>query len=189
MLSELLQFCFRFHVDQLTVNWQQSVGMLWSDAASSGPILDGLQRFVTCVWQGRYRSYCTCISYFSSIVRSVSLYHVMGVGVGGGGWGVGWGKGGGGETNVSRALQNILSTKIILLMRMPIWNFVRVPKAMLWAHVQSFRLTFSVWMLFLALYIFAGLFWRTPETVVKQPPGQYRLGTAHQDSEADCPYW
>ena len=51
------------------------------------------------------------------------------------------------------------------------WNFVRMPKAMLLAPVKSFRLKFSAWMLFLALFIFARLFWRSRETLVKQYPG------------------
>ena len=55
-------------------------------------------------------------------------------------------------------------------MRISSWNLVRVPKAMLWAHVQSFSLKFSPYMWLLALYIFARLFWRARETLVKQPP-------------------
>ena len=78
-------------------------------------------------------------------------------------------------TNVSRALQKIISKFVYcknrLLMRISSWNFVRVPKAMLWAHVQSFSLKFSLKMWFLTLYIFARLFWRAHKTLVKQPPG------------------
>ena len=55
-------------------------------------------------------------------------------------------------------------------MRISSWNYVRVPKAWLWAHVQSFSLKFSPWTWFLALCIFARLFWRARETLVKQPP-------------------
>ena len=51
------------------------------------------------------------------------------------------------------------------------YNFVRVPKAMIWAHVQCFSLTFSPNMWFLALYIFATSFGRARETLVKQPFG------------------
>ena len=60
--------------------------------------------------------------------------------------------------------------EIVLLMRISSWNFVRVPKAMLWAHVQSFSLKFSTQMWFLALCIFARSFWRAREMLVKQPP-------------------
>ena len=38
---------------------------------------------------------------------------------------------------------NFCIAEILLLMRISSWNFVRVPKAMLWAHVQSFSLKFS----------------------------------------------
>ena len=65
---------------------------------------------------------------------------------------------------------NLCIAEIILLFRISSWNFVRVPKAMLWSHVQSFSLKFSPWMWFLALYIFARLFWRARETLVKQTP-------------------
>ena len=54
---------------------------------------------------------------------------------------------GGCFTNVSRALQkfsrNLCIAQIVLVMRISSWNFVRVPKALLWAHVQIFRLKFS----------------------------------------------
>ena len=55
--------------------------------------------------------------------------------------------------------QNLCITEIVF-MRIPSQNFVRVPKAMLWAHTQSFSLKFSLQMWFLALYIFTRLFWR-----------------------------
>ena len=67
--------------------------------------------------------------------------------------------------------RNLCITEIVLLMRISSWNFVREPKAMLWAHVQSFSLKFSTWMWFPALCIFARLFWRVRETIVQQPPG------------------
>ena len=57
--------------------------------------------------------------------------------------------------------------KIVLVIRISSWNFVRVPKALLWAHVQSFRLTFLPQMWFLVLCIFARFFWRARETLVK----------------------
>ena len=67
--------------------------------------------------------------------------------------------------------RNLCIAEIVVHMRISSWNFVRVPKAMLWAHVQSFSLSFSSSMWLLALYIFARLFWRDRETLVKQPPG------------------
>ena len=49
---------------------------------------------------------------------------------------------GGCFTNVSRALQNILSKfmycRSSTSMKISSWNFVHVPNVMLWAHVQSF---------------------------------------------------
>ena len=38
--------------------------------------------------------------------------------------------------------RNLCIAKIVLRMRISSWNFVCVPKAMLWAHVQSFSLKF-----------------------------------------------
>ena len=72
-----------------------------------------------------------------------------------------------------RLSRHLYVTKIVLFMGISGWNFVRVPKAMLWAHIQSFSLNFSAYMLFLALYMFARLYWKARETLVKQPPGQH----------------
>ena len=66
--------------------------------------------------------------------------------------------------------RNLCIAEITLPMRISSWNLVRVPKAMLWAQVQSFSLKFSPYMWLLALYIFARLFWRARKTLVKQPP-------------------
>ena len=38
---------------------------------------------------------------------------------------------------------NLCTAEIVILMRISSWNFVRVPKTMLWTHVQSFSLKFS----------------------------------------------
>ena len=38
---------------------------------------------------------------------------------------------------------NLCIAEIVVLMRISSWNFVRVPKAWLWAHVQSFSLKLS----------------------------------------------
>ena len=54
------------------------------------------------------------------------------------------------------------------LPRISSWNFVRAPKAK--PKAISFSLKFSTEMLFLALYVFARLFWRAREMLVKQPP-------------------
>ena len=56
-------------------------------------------------------------------------------------------------------------------MRISSWNFVRV----LWAHLLSLSLKFSPYIWFLPLYIFARLFWRAREALVKQPPGTWAL--------------
>ena len=60
--------------------------------------------------------------------------------------------------------------EIVFLMWISSWNFVHVPKVMLWVHVQSFSFKFSPLMSFLASYILARLFWRAHEKLVKQPP-------------------
>ena len=39
--------------------------------------------------------------------------------------------------------QNLCVAEIVLLMRISSWNFVRVSKSLLWAHVPNFSLTFS----------------------------------------------
>ena len=49
------------------------------------------------------------------------------------------------------------------------WNFVRMSKAWLRAHVQSFSLKFSSQVLFLQYTNFERIFWRARETLVKQP--------------------
>ena len=75
-----------------------------------------------------------------------------------------------------RELSKIISRKyttpeITFTVRISSWNFVRGPKAMLWAHVQSFSLKFSSQVLFLQYTNFERIFWRARETLVKQPPG------------------
>ena len=73
-------------------------------------------------------------------------------------------------------LPKILSRKyttpeITFMVRISIWKFVRVPKARLWAYVQSFSLKFSSQVLFMQYTNFERIFWRARETLVKQPPG------------------
>ena len=46
--------------------------------------------------------------------------------------------------------RNVCIAEIVLLVRISSWNFVRVPKVILWAHVQSFSLKFSKEMWFQA---------------------------------------
>ena len=57
------------------------------------------------------------------------------------------------------------------MIRISSWNFVCVPKAWLWAHIQSFSLKFWSQALFLQYTNFERIFWRARETLVKQPPG------------------
>ena len=66
---------------------------------------------------------------------------------------------------------NLCTAEIVVLVRISSWNFVRVPKAMLWAHIQSLSSKFSPQMWFPVLCIFARLFWRDHEMLVKQHPG------------------
>ena len=66
--------------------------------------------------------------------------------------------------------RNLRIAEIVLLMTISSWNFVRGPKSMLWAHVQSFSLKFLPYIWFLVWYIFARLFWRAHETLMKHPP-------------------
>ena len=75
-----------------------------------------------------------------------------------------------------RKLPKIFSRKyttpeITFMVRISIWKCVRVPKARLWAHVQSFSLKFSSQVLFVEYTNFERIFWRARETLVKQPPG------------------
>ena len=77
-----------------------------------------------------------------------------------------------------RELPKIFSRKyttpeITFMVRISIWKFVRVPKARLWAHVQSFSLKFSSQVLFVQYTNFERIFWRARETLVKQPPGSF----------------
>ena len=74
--------------------------------------------------------------------------------------------------------------EIIFLVRIASWNFVRVPRASLWAHIQSFSLKFAVEVQSLQCSNFERISWRARETLVKQPtcPSQihravYRLET------------
>ena len=64
---------------------------------------------------------------------------------------------------------NLCIANIVFLVMILIWNLVRVPKIILCAHVQSFSVRFSQGTWFLVLFIFARLFWRASETLVKQP--------------------
>ena len=75
-----------------------------------------------------------------------------------------------------RELPKILSRKyttpeITFMVRISIWKFVRVPKARLWAHLQSFSLKFSSQVIFMQYTNFEIIFWRAREMLVKQPPG------------------
>ena len=65
--------------------------------------------------------------------------------------------------------------EITFMVKISSWNFVRVPKAWLWAHVQSFSLKFSSQVLFLRYTHFERIFWRARETLVKQPPVSQRF--------------
>ena len=75
-----------------------------------------------------------------------------------------------------RELPKIFSRKyttpeITFMVRISIWKFVRVPKARLWALLQSFSLKFSSQVPFVQYTNFERSFWRARETLVKQPPG------------------
>ena len=50
------------------------------------------------------------------------------------------------------------------------WNCVRVPKALLWEHVQSISLKFSREVRFLQYTNSQRIFWRARETLMKHPP-------------------
>ena len=63
--------------------------------------------------------------------------------------------------------------EIKFMVRISIWKFVRVPKARLWAHVQSFSLKYSSQVLFVQYTNFERIFWRARETLVKQSPGSH----------------
>ena len=70
-------------------------------------------------------------------------------------------------------LQKYTIPEITFMMRISSWNFVCVPKAWLWAHVQSFSLKFSSEVWFLQYTNFEIISWRARETLVKQPPVVY----------------
>ena len=53
------------------------------------------------------------------------------------------------------------------------WKFARVPKAWLWAHIQSFSWKFSSEVRFLQYTNFERISWRACKTLVKQPPGPH----------------
>ena len=79
-----------------------------------------------------------------------------------------------------RELSKIISRKYTIpkmtfMVRISSWNFVRVPKAWLWAHVQSFSLKFAYQVLFPQYTNFERILWRAREMLVKQPPGPLTL--------------
>ena len=80
---------------------------------------------------------------------------------------------------------NLCIAEIILLVWISSWNFVRVPKAMLWAHIQSFNLKFSPELWFPALCIFTRLCWRAREMLVKQPPDTVAILSANGSTVFD----
>ena len=59
--------------------------------------------------------------------------------------------------------------EMTFMVRIPSWNFVRVPEAWPWAHIQSFISKFSQEVWFLQYTNFKGIFWRARETIVKLP--------------------
>ena len=74
--------------------------------------------------------------------------------------------------------RNLCIAKLVLCMIISSWHFVHVPKAMVWAHVQSVRLKLTPQIWFPALCIFVRSFWRARKTLANQPPGSSsgRLG-------------
>ena len=76
-------------------------------------------------------------------------------------------------------LSEIISPKytmpeITFTVRISSWNLVCVPKAWLWAHVQSFSLKFSSEVRFLQYTNFKRISWRARKMLVKQPPGYFQ---------------
>ena len=88
-------------------------------------------------------------------------------------------------------LQKYATPEITFMVRISSWNFVRVPKAWLWAHIQSFSLKFSQKVRFLQYTNFKRIFWRDHATLVKQPPGHILLMIFHSQLNFDeiviCP--
>ena len=56
------------------------------------------------------------------------------------------------------------------MVRISIWNFIRVLNAWLWAHVQYLSLKFSEEVRFLIYTNFERIYWKARETLVKHPP-------------------
>ena len=91
---------------------------------------------------------------------------------------------GGCFTKISRALQNILLKFAHCRNRTSFENsklkFCTCAQShalgihWLWAHIQSFSLKFSPYMLIVILYFFARLFWGAREMLLKQSPGVFR---------------
>ena len=77
-----------------------------------------------------------------------------------------------------RKLSKIISRKSTMLeitfrVRISSRNFVCVPKAWLWPHIQSFSLKLSLEVRFLRYTSFERIFWRAREMLMKQPPGAH----------------
>ena len=61
--------------------------------------------------------------------------------------------------------------EITFMVSISSWNFVCVPKAMLWAHVHSISLKFSSDLQFMQYTNFQRISWRVCKMLVKQPTG------------------
>ena len=85
--------------------------------------------------------------------------------------------------NVLRALQNILSKFVYRRNCTSYENF----KLKIFMYAQSFSLKFSPPIWSLALYIFARLFWRARETLVKHNTHTHH-GQIHKSQYAPIPY-
>ena len=62
-------------------------------------------------------------------------------------------------------------SEITFMVRIWSWNFVHVPKAWLWAHIQIFSFKLSYEVRFLQYTNFERISWRAHKRLVKQPPG------------------
>ena len=66
------------------------------------------------------------------------------------------------------SLEIFVLQKLYLLWEFQAETLYMCPKPLVWAHVQRVSSKLSLWMWFLVLYIFTGLFWRARGILVKK---------------------
>ena len=148
----LIMLKFKFFIAIYT-RWKHQEGF-WGMISTNYLMGDMIKYVIISWWIALYSCFLKMIQYINSIIKVrpwkqvLFLYicgekpppkeiHLIGIFIGQGGVSLMF-------RELSKVFsRNLCIAEIVLVMRISSWNFVCVPKAMLWAHEQSFNLKFS----------------------------------------------